>query len=97
MVHTPVHASWLNQVEVYLSIIQRRALSPNDFTDFVVEERLTRFQVRYSAAANTLRGKITTNDLVDLLDRLDPHRSPNPQHNPTQRPLDPRWTDKRDH
>lgn len=31
MVHTPVHASWLNQV--YLSIIQRKALSPNDFTD----------------------------------------------------------------
>ena len=31
MVHTPVHASWLNQVEVYLSIIPRKALSPNDF------------------------------------------------------------------
>jgi len=28
MVHTPVHASWLNQVEVYFSIIQRKVLSP---------------------------------------------------------------------
>ena len=46
MVHTPVHASWLNQVEVYFSIIQRKALSPNDFTDLdVVEQRLTRFEV----------------------------------------------------
>ena len=43
MVHTPVHASWLNQVEVYFSIIRRKALSPNDFTDLdVVEHRLTR-------------------------------------------------------
>ena len=33
MVHTPVHASWLNQVEIYFSIIQRKVLSPNDFTD----------------------------------------------------------------
>jgi len=52
MVHTPVHASWLNQVEVYFSIIQRKALSPNDFTDLdVVEQRLTRFEVRYNATA----------------------------------------------
>ena len=33
MVHTPVHASWLNQVEIFFSIVQRKVLSPNDFTD----------------------------------------------------------------
>jgi hypothetical protein len=33
MVHTPVHASWLNQVEIYFSAVQRKALSPNGFTD----------------------------------------------------------------
>src|SRR5262250_1743643 len=33
LVHTPVHASWLNQVEIYFSIIQRKVLTPNDFTD----------------------------------------------------------------
>ena len=33
MVHTPVHASWLNQIEIYFSIIQRKVVSPNDFTD----------------------------------------------------------------
>jgi hypothetical protein len=28
-----VHASWLNQIEIYFSIVQRKVLSPNDFTD----------------------------------------------------------------
>ena len=31
LVHTPIHASWLNQVEIYFSIIQRKVLTPNDF------------------------------------------------------------------
>ena len=73
MVHAPVHASWLNQV--YFSIIQRKALSPNDFTELdVVEQRLTRFEVRYNAAAKPFKWKFTTNDLADLLDRLDRHQ-----------------------
>ena len=72
MVHTPVHASWLNQVEVCFSIIQRKALSPHDVTDLdVVEQRLTRFEARYNAAAKPFKWKFTTNDLADLLDRLD--------------------------
>jgi hypothetical protein len=33
LVHTPVHASWLNHVEIYFSIIQRKVLTPNDFAD----------------------------------------------------------------
>ena len=33
LVHTPVHASWLNQVEIYFSIIQRKVLTPNDFAN----------------------------------------------------------------
>ena len=33
LVHTPVHASWLNQVEIYFSIIQRKVLTPNDCAD----------------------------------------------------------------
>ncbi|HEY8653106.1 MAG TPA: IS630 family transposase [Dermatophilaceae bacterium] len=75
MVHTPVHASWLNQVEVYFSIIQRKALSPNDFIDLdVVEQRLTRFETRYNATAKPFKWKFTTTDLADLLDRLDRHQ-----------------------
>lgn len=50
MVHTPVHASWLNQVEIYFSIVQRKVVSPDDFTDLVEDEqRLAAFQRRYNA------------------------------------------------
>src|ERR1700757_4500003 len=31
LIHTPLHASWLNQVEIYFSIVQRKVLKPNDF------------------------------------------------------------------
>ena len=72
MVHTPVHASWLNQVEVYFSIIQRKALCPNDITNLdVLEQRLARFEDRYNRAAKPFKWKFTTTDLVDLLTRLD--------------------------
>ena len=75
LVHTPVHASWLNQVEVYFSIIQRKALSPNDFTDLdVIEQRLAGFEVRFNTAAKPLNWKFTTNDLADRLEKLDRHQ-----------------------
>jgi hypothetical protein len=47
MVHTPVHASWLNQVEIFFSIVQRKVVTPNDFTSLdQVEDRLTAFEQR---------------------------------------------------
>src|SRR4029453_586954 len=50
MVHTPVHASWLNQIEIYFSIIQRKLLTPNDFESLVaVEDRLKRFAQLHNA------------------------------------------------
>ncbi|MFJ8979570.1 hypothetical protein [Streptomyces sp. NPDC102282] len=33
MVHTPVHAAWTNQIEIFFSIVQRKVVRPNDFTD----------------------------------------------------------------
>ncbi|HEY4991018.1 MAG TPA: transposase, partial [Nakamurella sp.] len=81
MVHTPVHASWLNQVEIVFSIVQRKVLSPNDFDDLdVVVERLAAFETRYDQAAKPFEWKFTTTtDLTDLMDRLDQHR---PRVNP---------------
>jgi uncharacterized protein YdaL len=80
MVHTPVHASWLNQVEIYFSIIQRKVLTPNDFTDLdVVEKRLADFETRYNVAARPFKWKFTTTDLADLLDRLDQHNPAEPR------------------
>ena len=74
MVHTPVHASWLNQVEIYFSIIQRKALTPNDFTNTdVVTQRLSDFEIRYNQTAQPFKWKFTTTDLNDFLHRLDHH------------------------
>jgi len=80
MVHTPVHASWLNQIEIYFSIIQRKVLTPNDFTDLaVVEKRLADFETRYNRAARPFKWKFTTTDLADLLERLEQHTPAEPR------------------
>ncbi|MFC7980230.1 IS630 family transposase [Streptomyces cinereoruber] len=74
MVYTPVHASWLNQVEIYFSVVQRKVVSPNDFTDLTeVGKRLRAFEDRYNATAQPFQWKFTTSDLDDLLARLDRH------------------------
>ncbi len=33
LIDLPVHASWLNQIEIYFSVIQGKVLTPNDFAD----------------------------------------------------------------
>ena len=74
MIHTPVHASWLNQVEVFFSIVQRKVVSPNDFTDLdQVQGRLTAFEQRYNATAQPFKWKFTPADLEDLLARIERH------------------------
>jgi transposase len=80
MVHTPVHASWLNQVEIYFSVVQRKVVSPNDFTDLAqVGDRLRAFEDRYNATAQPFQWKFTTSDLDDLLARLDRHTADHPE------------------
>jgi hypothetical protein len=45
LVHTPVHASWLNQVEISFSLVQRKVLTPNDFASLAeVEQRLRLYE-----------------------------------------------------
>jgi hypothetical protein len=71
LVHTPVHSSWLNQVEIYLSIVQRKCLTPNDFTDLAaVQRRLLAFERRYEQAAKPFQWKFTRADLALLIKRL---------------------------
>ena len=70
-VHGPVHASWLNQIEIYFSIIQRKVLTPNDFSSLTeVEDRLLRFQEHYEPIAQPFEWKFTRADLKALLQRL---------------------------
>jgi hypothetical protein len=75
-VHGPVHASWLNQIEIYFSIVQRKVLTPNDFPSLAaVEERLLAFQRYYEAIAQPFAWMFTRRDLAALLNKL-PASSP---------------------
>jgi hypothetical protein len=70
-VHGPVHASWLNQIEIYFSIVQRKVLTPNDFPSLAaVKQRLLAFQNRYETMAQPFAWKFTRHDLAKLLDKL---------------------------
>ena len=74
LVHLPVHASWLNQVEIYHSIIQRKLLDPNDFEDTAALARaLNQFERRYNEIAKPFDWSFSRQDLAQLLDRLDQH------------------------
>jgi len=71
-VHTPLHASWLNQIEIFFSIVQRKVLTPNDFASLAaVEDRLLRFQERYEQIAQPFQWKFTRQDLAALLGKLE--------------------------
>jgi hypothetical protein len=71
LVPTPVHASWLNQIEIYFSIVQRKVLTPNDFASLAeVEDRLLRFQDHYQRAATPFQWTFTRQDLAALLANL---------------------------
>jgi hypothetical protein len=71
LVHLPVHASWLNQIEIYFSILQRKVLTPNDFDSlFVLEDRILAFQDRYQQNASPFEWKFTRQNLSDLLAKL---------------------------
>jgi len=69
-----VHASWLNQIDIYFSVVQRKVLTPNDFTSLgQVARRLLGFQRRYQQTAVPFDWRFTRTDLDRLLRRLDQH------------------------
>jgi transposase len=80
LVHLPVHASWLDQAEIYFSVVQRKVVTPNEFTDLdQIRNRLAAFETRYNAVATPFNWKFTHTDLDDLLDRIDAHQAQRPQ------------------
>ena len=71
LVHLPVHASWINQVEIYFSIVQRKVVKPQDFPDLpTLEQRLLAFQDRYNQTAAPFDWRYSRKDLNDYLARL---------------------------
>jgi hypothetical protein len=75
LVHLPVHASWLNQIEIVFSIIQRKVVKPSDFADLAaLADRLCRFQHRYNDTARPFDWRFTRSDLAEMLQRLNADR-----------------------
>ena len=71
LIHLPVHASWLNQVEIYFSIVQRKLLQPNDFESTAQLARaLNDFEHHYNAVAKPFDWEFTRDDLAAMLARL---------------------------
>jgi transposase len=71
MIHTPVHASWLNQAEIFFSITQKKVISPNDFASLdELAGTLLAFADRYNQAARPFNWKFTAADLTRVLDRI---------------------------
>jgi transposase len=79
LIHLPLHASWLDQAEIYFSIVQRKVISPNDFTSLdQIRDRLATFEIRYNAIAKPFSWKFTRTGLNDLLRRIDAHDKAQP-------------------
>ena len=69
-----MHASWLDQIEIYFSILQRKVLSPNDSLALdELERRILDFQARYEQSARPFEWKFTRRDLAALLRRIAAH------------------------
>ncbi len=81
MIHTPVHASWLNQIEIFFPVIQKKVVSPNDFPSLEkLPGTLLAFTDRYNQAARPFNWKYTAADLTELLHRISEHEQANATH-----------------
>ena len=77
LVQGPVHASWLNQIEIYFSIVQRKVLTPNDFASLdAVEDRLLAFERHYESLARPFEWTFNRHDLARLLAKLAAQQLP---------------------
>lgn len=74
LVSTPVHASWLNQVEIYFSIIQRKVLTPNDFADLdTLRLRLALYEELSNQRPAPFQWKFDRHKLDELLEKIETH------------------------
>jgi hypothetical protein len=81
LVHLPVHASWINQVEIYFSIVQRKVVKPQDFPDLPsLEQRLLAFQDRYNQTAAPSTGATAAKTSTTTSPASPPTRTK--QHDP---------------
>jgi DDE superfamily endonuclease len=71
LVHTPIHASWLNQIEIYFSIVQRKVLTPNDLGSLPeLQQRLLAFQTHYERTVSPFQWTFTRKNLHALMAKI---------------------------
>jgi len=79
LVHLPIHASWLNQIEIVFSVIQRKVIKPADFADLdTLAARLLAFEARYNTTARPFDWTFTRDDLAELCRRIDARQNTGP-------------------
>jgi hypothetical protein len=75
VVHPPVHASWLNQVEIYFSVIQRKVLTPNDFPDLeAIRLRWALYEELSNQSPTPCQWKFDRTKLTTLLAKIEVHQ-----------------------
>jgi hypothetical protein len=74
LIQLPIHASWLNQAELFFSIVQRKALTPNDFVSLdALADRLLTFGEHYRQIARPFEWTFTRTDLDRVLAKITNH------------------------
>jgi hypothetical protein len=75
LIHLPVHASWLNQIELYFSIVQRKAMTPNDFASLpVLARHLIDFGQHYRTVAQAFEWTFTRAKLDAVIEKIARHQ-----------------------
>jgi hypothetical protein len=70
-VQTPVHASWLNRVGIYLSLLERKVPTPNDSASLQeLGRRIRLYEELTNQQAKPFERRFTKYDLFNLLHRL---------------------------
>jgi hypothetical protein len=75
LIHMPVHASWVNQIEIYFSIVQRKALTPNDFAGLPeLARRIMDFGQHYRTIAQPFQWTFTRAKLHAVIEKITDHQ-----------------------
>ena len=70
-----MHASWLNQVEIYFSLVQRKVLTPNEFADLrEIEVRLRLYEELTNREPRPFKWKFDRRKLAEFLQRVEARR-----------------------
>lgn len=76
LIHGPIHASGLNQIEISFSMVQRKVLMPYGFASVAaVAERLLPFEQHYEMLATPFEWAFNRRDLMSLMQKLATHET----------------------